>query len=229
MVNQGNWIAQKIKNIRKLTPDEEHELLLQYQNGDESAGRKVIEHNLSWCMWYANKYVSKHFPFDEAFDASLEGMYAALKHFDAQKHKVRFASYAQYWQRQQLRRNKTKAVRKWQEKSSNFLHDRDENRKHPYSDPFVQKQFVSHEEELLFCGDVRSKLERAPDRVRKIIENYLNGKNYEQQAEEAGVTRQAMHEPVRQWLKAGCPPDGTPYRYDRRRYHASKSVRKSEG
>ena len=88
----------EIKNIPTLSREEEKELALKFEQGDESAGYKLVVSNLRLVVKIAREYHKNlHTILDLIQEGNL-GLLEAVNKFDPYK-EVRFPSYAVYWVR----------------------------------------------------------------------------------------------------------------------------------
>ena len=76
-----------------LDSEEEKELLLRKENGDESAKEKLIEHNLRLVAYIAKKFENTNIEFEDLISTGAIGLIKAVKTFKLDKN-IRLATYA---------------------------------------------------------------------------------------------------------------------------------------
>ncbi|RMG85419.1 MAG: sigma-70 family RNA polymerase sigma factor [Candidatus Dadabacteria bacterium] len=106
-------MALYLKDIRKtrlLTPQEEIELALRIEKGDDAARRRMIESNLRLVVKIAKRYVNRGLPFLDLIEEGNVGLIKAVERFKASKG-CRFSTYATWWIRQSIERALTNQVR----------------------------------------------------------------------------------------------------------------------
>jgi len=86
-----------------LTLEQEQELGYRIQKGDESAINSLVEANLRFAMYMANRYRRETVDIDDLIQEANIGLMLAARHFDPEQG-VRFTSYAGWWIEAQLRR-----------------------------------------------------------------------------------------------------------------------------
>lgn len=85
-----------------LSREEERALFLRYEQGDEAAGKKIVEANLRFVISVANQYTGSGLPLADLISEGNIGLMVALGHFDIHKgHK--FISYAVWWIKQRIK------------------------------------------------------------------------------------------------------------------------------
>ena len=99
-----------IRKTRLLTPQEEIELALRIEKGDEAARRRMIESNLRLVVKIAKRYVNRGLPFLDLIEEGNVGLIKAVERFKASKG-CRFSTYATWWIRQSIERALTNQVR----------------------------------------------------------------------------------------------------------------------
>jgi RNA polymerase primary sigma factor len=91
----------EISKFPQLTPDEEKDLGVRVQKGDEEAFRKLIEANLRFVVAMAKKYARSGYPLHELINEGNLGLIEAVSRFDPARG-VRFITYASWWIRQAI-------------------------------------------------------------------------------------------------------------------------------
>lgn len=86
-----------------LTLEEEQYLGHRIQKGDESAINSLVEANLRFAMYMANRYRRENVDIDDLIQEANIGLMLAARHYDPERG-VRFTSYAGWWIEAQLRR-----------------------------------------------------------------------------------------------------------------------------
>ncbi len=76
-----------------LSPTQEHECLLKMKNGDETARRKLIEHNLRLVAHIIKKYYSNYCDQEDLISIGTIGLIKGINSFDCEKG-ARLATYA---------------------------------------------------------------------------------------------------------------------------------------
>ncbi len=90
-----------ISRFPQLTPEQELELGVRVQKGDEDAFRKLIESNLRFVVAMAKKYSKSGYPLHELINEGNMGLIEAASRFDPARG-VRFITYASWWIRQAI-------------------------------------------------------------------------------------------------------------------------------
>jgi RNA polymerase primary sigma factor len=90
-----------ISKFPQLSPEEEKELGVRVQKGDEEAFRKLIEANLRFVVAMAKKYARSGYPLHELINEGNLGLIEAVSRFDPARG-VRFITYASWWIRQAI-------------------------------------------------------------------------------------------------------------------------------
>jgi len=91
----------EISRFPQLTPEEEKELGVRVQKGDEEAFQKLIESNLRFVVAMAKKYARSGYPLHELINEGNLGLIEAVSRFDPERG-VRFITYASWWIRQAI-------------------------------------------------------------------------------------------------------------------------------
>jgi RNA polymerase primary sigma factor len=91
----------EISRFPQLTPEEEKELGVRAQKGDEEAFQKLIEANLRFVVAMAKKYARSGYPLHELINEGNLGLIEAVSRFDPSRG-VRFITYASWWIRQAI-------------------------------------------------------------------------------------------------------------------------------
>jgi RNA polymerase primary sigma factor len=91
----------EISQFPQLTPEQEKELGVRVQAGDEEAFRKLIEANLRFVVAMAKKYARSGYPLHELINEGNLGLIEAVSRFDPSRG-VRFITYASWWIRQAI-------------------------------------------------------------------------------------------------------------------------------
>ncbi|SRR5579884_987674 len=86
-----------------LTLESEQELGHRIRGGDESAINELVEANLRFAMYMANRYRREGVDIDDLIQEANIGLMLAARHYDPERG-VRFTSYAGWWIEAQLRR-----------------------------------------------------------------------------------------------------------------------------
>lgn len=103
----------KIKTIPLLSAQEEKDLSLAVQNGDESARTGLIEANLRLVIKIAQGYTNYDVPLIDLIQEGNIGLIKAAERFDFRRN-VRFSTYASWWIKQAITRalvNTRRAIR----------------------------------------------------------------------------------------------------------------------
>ena len=91
----------KIQGAAQLTANEEKELAIRIQSGDEEARAVLIRHNLKLVMKLANRHIGQGVPIDDLIQEGNIGLMEAAGRFLPETG-ARFASYASLWIRKRL-------------------------------------------------------------------------------------------------------------------------------
>lgn len=85
-----------LRNYKKLSREEERELAIKIQEGDNNALNKLVEHNLRFVVKVAKGYRDRGVSFADLISEGNLGLIHAAKKFDPNKD-VKFVSYAVWW------------------------------------------------------------------------------------------------------------------------------------
>ena len=101
---EGETLRAYLTEIGKLpfvTVEQERELAVRIQQGDEAALRRLVEANLRFVVSYAKRYRGFGVGFLDLIHEGNLGLMEAARRFDPSR-KVKFISYAVWWVRQSL-------------------------------------------------------------------------------------------------------------------------------
>lgn len=90
---------QEISKYSLLTREEEHELAIESQDGDESAFNKLIRSNLRYVVSVANRYKGFGLSLEDLINEGNIGLIHAIRRFDPGRG-VKLITYAVWWIRQ---------------------------------------------------------------------------------------------------------------------------------
>ncbi len=93
-----------VKNIQLLTADDERELSIRIQAGDEQARSSLIEANLRLVIKIARAYSNFEMPLIDLIQEGNMGLIKAAERFDYRRN-VRFSTYASWWIKQAITRS----------------------------------------------------------------------------------------------------------------------------
>lgn len=93
----------EIRQIPRLTPEEERELARRCAQGDEEAIRKMVNANLRLVVSVAKEYSGRGVPLMDLIQEGSIGLLAAARKFDYTRN-LRFSTYATKWIRQGVTR-----------------------------------------------------------------------------------------------------------------------------
>jgi RNA polymerase primary sigma factor len=91
----------EIARFKPLSMEEERELGLRIQQGDQEALQKLVEANLRFVVSYAKRYRGLALSFLDLIHEGTLGLIEAAKRFDPERN-VKFISYAVWWVRQAI-------------------------------------------------------------------------------------------------------------------------------
>jgi len=94
---------EQIRKIPLLTLEEEQDLSMRIQNGDEAARHRLIESNLRLVIKIAKAYFSSGTTMMDLIQEGNMGLMRAVEKYDLAR-KVRFSTYAAWWIRQAISR-----------------------------------------------------------------------------------------------------------------------------
>lgn len=103
----------EINRVPLLDHDEEYQLALRAQKGDEKARERLINSNLRFVVAVAKKFQGQGLPLEDLIDEGNIGLLIALDKFEPDKG-YHFISYAVWWIRQSIMKaicEKSRAVR----------------------------------------------------------------------------------------------------------------------
>jgi RNA polymerase primary sigma factor len=105
-------MALYLRDIRRttlLTAQEEIELALRIEKGDEGARARMIESNLRLVVKFAKRYTNRGLAFMDLIEEGNVGLIKAVEKFQVSKG-CRFSTYATWWIRQSIERALTNQV-----------------------------------------------------------------------------------------------------------------------
>lgn len=103
----------EISRYALLTPEEEMDLAIRTEMGDEEAREKLVRSNLRLVVSIAKNYLVRGLPFADLIEEGNIGLLKAVEKFRVAEG-CRFSTYASWWIKQSIRRalvNKVKNVR----------------------------------------------------------------------------------------------------------------------
>lgn len=95
-------LIREIRNIPRLTAQQEQELAKRCAQGDEEAIRALVSSNLALVIAIAREYAGRGVPLMDLVQEGSIGLLTAAKKFDHRLH-YRFSTYATDWIRQSIR------------------------------------------------------------------------------------------------------------------------------
>lgn len=102
-----------IQRSKLLTAEEERELAIQVESGDDDARARMIEANLRLVVKIAKRYMNRGLPFLDLIEEGNMGLIKAVERFKVEK-ECRFSTYATWWIRQAIERalvNQSRTIR----------------------------------------------------------------------------------------------------------------------
>jgi len=87
---------ERVRQLPKLSREEEHELALKVQQGDQEAADRLVEANLRFVVAVALQYRRYGIPISDLLAEGNLGLMMAVKKFDPERG-TRFVTYAGYW------------------------------------------------------------------------------------------------------------------------------------
>lgn len=103
----------EIKRSKLLSAEEERELALRIEGGDEKARNQMVEANLRLVVKIAKRYTNRGLPFLDLIEEGNIGLIKAVERFKISK-ECRFSTYATWWIRQSIERaliNQSRTIR----------------------------------------------------------------------------------------------------------------------
>lgn len=95
---------ERVKQIPLLSPEEERELSMRIQAGDEEARSRLIEANLRLVIKIARAFSNFDIPLIDLIQEGNMGLIKAAERFDYRRN-VRFSTYASWWIKQSVTRS----------------------------------------------------------------------------------------------------------------------------
>lgn len=108
MVSSMSLLMRNIGQYPILTPEEERDLFIKYNNGDDSAKEKLVKHNQRLVLSIAKRY--KGISVEEAFQEGCIGLMKAIERFKIDKG-YKLSTYATWWIKQSIERYRGEASR----------------------------------------------------------------------------------------------------------------------
>lgn len=96
-----NYFKEIQKDAALLSKEEERDLAIKIQAGDQRALDKLVTANLKFVVTLANKFIGMGLPIDDLIQEGNAGLIEAALKFSPDKD-VKFISYAQFWIRKRL-------------------------------------------------------------------------------------------------------------------------------
>ena len=90
-----------ISKYKTLTREEEHDLAIKAQQGDEAAVSKLIQSNLKFVVKIATRYQNRGLSLSELISEGNIGLIKAIEKFEADKD-IKLISYAIWWIKQRI-------------------------------------------------------------------------------------------------------------------------------
>ncbi len=92
-----------IGRVARLSAEEERDLAVRCQQGDQEARARLLESNLRLVVSIARRYQQRHLPLLDVIQEGTLGLIHALNHFDPARG-FRLSTYASWWIRQAISR-----------------------------------------------------------------------------------------------------------------------------
>lgn len=96
-----DWYLSDISGLDRITPEEEVELAMKIQRGDEEARKRLVEANLRFVVSVAKQYQGHGFELVDLINEGNIGLLKAAERFDPTRG-FKFISYAVCWIRQAI-------------------------------------------------------------------------------------------------------------------------------
>ena len=84
---------QEVGKIKRLTEEETKDLIIKIKNGDKSAVKKLVYHNLALVIFAAKKYINPKIPFEDLIQEGSLGLIKAAESYDIEQ-QTSFSTYA---------------------------------------------------------------------------------------------------------------------------------------
>lgn len=115
---ETSWFLRQVRSYPRLDREEEVALARAYREGDEAAGRRLLNSSLRFVVPLARRYIRSGEPFEDLIAEGNLGLVHALKKYDPERG-TRFGTYASFWIRTYL----TRYVRRTRSMVSSSVHD----------------------------------------------------------------------------------------------------------
>ena len=89
-------------DVRTLDPEEERELARQWREGNQRAGRRLVEASLPFVIRVAREYIRWGIPLEDLIQQGNLGLLKGAEKYDPEKG-CRLVTYASYWIRAEIR------------------------------------------------------------------------------------------------------------------------------
>ena len=96
-----DYYLKDINKYKLLTPEKEAELFVKFKNGDELAGKKIVQSNTRFVVSVAKQFQTAGVPLPDLISAGNIGLVTALRRFDDTLG-YKFISFAVWWIRQSI-------------------------------------------------------------------------------------------------------------------------------
>ena len=90
-----NEYIEHIKNIKRLTADEEYALAVEMRNGNKKARERFIEANMYLVVYYCKPYINFGISYEDLFQEGTIALIKAVDNYDPTR-KIRFIAFAHY-------------------------------------------------------------------------------------------------------------------------------------